>query len=110
MRSGLFTTVVVCSHLEAGVALIAACLPTIRPLLQGESVKKLTSSIRSALSRNPLSKFQHSLNLDSDPTHRDTAIVLDKSVQRGCTKIEPPIDTETIGDHNHYEYLKYEIV
>ena len=35
--------------IEVGVAVIAACLPTLRPLFQDISLKNITNSLRSAL-------------------------------------------------------------
>lgn len=45
---------VVWSQVEAGVAVVAACLPTLRPLLFGKSIDSLIGSIRSMLSLNSI--------------------------------------------------------
>lgn len=49
---GLVTNVEICSEVEACVAVIAACLPTLRPLFAGKSPESLIGSIRSIFSLN----------------------------------------------------------
>lgn len=47
---GVLTNVVIWSHVEAGVAVIAACLPTLKPLVHGRAAESVVNSLRSALS------------------------------------------------------------
>ncbi len=60
------TNVVVWSQVEAGVAVIAACLPTLRPLVLGHSVDSLVGSIRSVLSLNSIERSQNAERRGSD--------------------------------------------
>ena len=60
------TNIEVWSLVEAGVAVIAACLPTLRPLFLGKSLETLISSFRSMLSLNSLDCSQHNERRGSD--------------------------------------------
>ena len=54
----MITDVVVWSQVEVGVAVIAACLPTLRPLFHGNSPETLMGSIRSMLSLSSSGRAQ----------------------------------------------------
>lgn len=62
----LITNIEVWSQVEAGVAVIAACLPTLRTLFLGKSLDTLISSIRSMLSLNSIERSQHNERRGSD--------------------------------------------
>ena len=62
----LVTNIEVWSQVEAGVAVIAACLPTLRPLFLGKSLETLISSIRSMLSLTSIDRSQHNERTGSD--------------------------------------------
>ncbi len=62
----IVTNVVVWSQVEAGAAVIAACLPTLRPLVLGHSVDSLVGSIRSALSLNSIERSPNAERRGSD--------------------------------------------
>jgi len=51
---GIDTNVLTWSQVEAGVGIIAACLPTLRPLFMGKAPESIINSLRSALSLNSL--------------------------------------------------------
>lgn len=59
MRQGLVTNVEIWSEVEVCVAVIAACLPTLRPLFAGSSPESIIGSIRSIFSLNSLNNSQH---------------------------------------------------
>ena len=60
------TNIEVWSQVEAGVAVIAACLPTLRPLFRGKSLETLINSFRSMLSLASLDRSQHNGRRASD--------------------------------------------
>lgn len=102
-QSAVLTTVAVWSQVEAGIAVITACLPSIRPLFHRKSLESLVNSLRSAISLHSLNNSQHRPDHGNDPTHRDTATVLDK-VGKGKSGIaHPTIDTEITGNYNTSE-------
>lgn len=51
---GIDTIVLVWSQVEAGIAIVAACLPTLRPLFKGNSPESLINSLRSVFSLQSL--------------------------------------------------------
>ena len=80
---GVATNVVVWSQVEAGVAVFAACLPTLRPLFLGHAAESLIKSIRSLLSPSSRSS---SKRRGSDveglaPTNREYYEMADKKVR-----------------------------
>jgi hypothetical protein len=81
---GLVTNVEIWSEVEACVAVIAACLPTLRPLFAGKSPESLIGSIRSIFSPN---------------TVKNSRSAVDRSNQEGYVKQseEDGIHLQTIG-------------
>ena len=63
---GDITNLVVWGTVEAGAAVIAACLPTLRPLFQGKSPESLMGSIRSKLSLKSIDRSPGSQRRESD--------------------------------------------
>lgn len=51
---GIDTVVLAWSQVEAGIGVLAACLPTLRPLFMGKAPESLINSLRSALSLHSL--------------------------------------------------------
>ncbi|KAL2036478.1 hypothetical protein N7G274_010813 [Stereocaulon virgatum] len=96
----VLTTVAVWSQVEAGIAVITACLPSIRPLFHRKSLESLVNSLRSAISLHSLTDSQHRPDRDNEPTHRDTAIILDKVGKGKSGNVYPTIDTEITGNCN----------
>ena len=99
-QSAVLTTVAVWSQVEAGVAVITACLPTIRSLFHRKSLESLVNNLRSALSLHSLNNSQHRPDHDNDPTRRDTATILDKVGKGESGNVYPTIDTEITGNYN----------
>ena len=93
-QSAVLTTVAVWSQVEAGIAVIAACSPSIRPLFHRKSLESLVDSLRSAMSLHSLNNPQHRLNHDNDPTRRDTATILDKVGKGRSGNVYPTINTD----------------
>lgn len=93
---GVATNVVVWSQVEAGVAVLAACLPTLRPLLFGHAAESLIRSIRSLLS---LSSRQSSKRHGSDvenltATNREYYEMANNGV---CGSSQATVDTRVTG-------------
>jgi hypothetical protein len=67
------------SMLELGIAMVASCLPILRPLFNDFSAESVINSIRSALSLNSLGSQNRSLSAPKGPYHQsesETAITL----------------------------------
>lgn len=58
---GIVSIIMLWGMLEIGVATMASCLPTLRPLFQGWSLKSIIASIRSTIYLRPMgSAYKHS--------------------------------------------------
>lgn len=55
---GLITNILIWGQVEASIAVVAACLPTLRPLFHGKSPESLIGSIRSMLSLNSTGRWR----------------------------------------------------
>lgn len=55
---GLITNILIWGQVEASIAVVAACLPTLRPLFHGKSPESLIGSIRSILSLHSTGRWR----------------------------------------------------
>ena len=55
--------------MEAGVAVIAACLPTIKPLIHGRAAESVVNSVRSALSLQSMGSSRERRTLKEDSSN-----------------------------------------
>ena len=93
---GVATNVVVWSQVEAGVAVLAACLPTLRPLFFGLTAEGLLRSIRSLLSPSSRSssKRRGSDIENLTATNREYYEMANNGV---CGSVEATVDTRITG-------------
>ncbi|KAF4629023.1 hypothetical protein G7Y89_g9132 [Cudoniella acicularis] len=84
----LVTNVEIWSEVEVCIALIAACLPTLRPLFSGNSPESIIGSIRSILSLNTLNSGGRTANLSRNPntvTEEDSIHLRPKDWKKGSS-------------------------
>ena len=103
--SAQITKICVWSELEGHVAVIAACLPTIRPVFRSKVIEDLKKPIRSALSSRSMNSWQHRLRSDSDLVHHEPALILDGTGKGSLNKMRPSVDTKITGHRDRAENI-----
>ena len=87
------------SYVEAGVAVIAACLPTIRPLFDGKSPESLLGSLRSMISLSSLRLHDHKRGgSDNEALRNDDGLNLDHVNQK-----ETSVETQITGNYSDHK-------
>ena len=94
------SNVVVWSMVEAGVAVIAACLPTVRPLFLGKSPESLIGSIRSMLSLNSIGRShdRERRGSDSEALASGGGVNLDQVRTSESKGSQPLVETQISGN------------
>lgn len=94
------TNVMLWGYVEAGVGIIAACLPTLRPLLNSRMPESIVNSVRSKLSLNSIRSNNNSKGsriLEESRDSHELPIYGDGSGNRSAHVVH---DTETYHDPN----------
>lgn len=97
------TNVVIWSQVEAGVAVIAACLPTLRPLFLKGSIDSLIGSIRSVLSLNSLPCLQSAERRGSGNEALTDGNGLDLGAVRAAESKNSDLEAQVIGKFNEHD-------
>ena len=93
---GIVSLLIFWSMLELGVAMIAICLPTLRPVFRAVSLESMLRSIRSLVSLSGTSKSSRSAqSKQSNESGSDGFVLLDEEGR----KIAKTVDT--------YEFISY---
>ena len=74
IRSGIVSILMFWGMLEVGIAMVAACLPVLRPLFQGWSPESIIKSFRSQISLRSIGSGNKASKGSAKRTESETAI------------------------------------